>query len=86
MRNGERDHCPYCHCKFEIIKVKFNFGGPAMVWTCPNCALARTEPSRIFRLETSFISFRQEGNNARDVARFGERQRVRRSPLGTVST
>ena len=72
------------------MKVKFNFGGPAMVPTCPNCALARTESSLIFRLETSFISFRQGGNNARDVARFGERQHAylhseRKQFIGTIN-
>ena len=46
MSNATRDHCPYCNCNFEILKVKFGFGGPAMVWTCPNCSLMQTEPSR----------------------------------------
>jgi len=85
MSNGERDHCPYCHRKFEIMKMKFSFDGPATVWTCPNCALVRTAPSRPLCLEAGFSCFRQGGNDARTVVRSGERGLVRRSRVGAVS-
>jgi hypothetical protein len=34
------DLCPHCHSPFEIVCVKFGFGCPAMIASCPNCGLA----------------------------------------------
>jgi len=35
---GQADGCPYCQTSFEIVSVKFKFGGVAIVASCPNCA------------------------------------------------
>jgi hypothetical protein len=46
MSDVEPGRCSYCNCKPEIIGVKFWLHRPpAMVWTCPNCALAKSEPT-----------------------------------------
>jgi hypothetical protein len=40
MSFSEDDYCPHCRRPFEIVVVKFRFGGIAMVARCPNCAIA----------------------------------------------
>lgn len=44
MSDVEPGHCSYCNRKLEIIGVKFWLHWPpAMIWTCPNCALVLAE-------------------------------------------
>jgi hypothetical protein len=40
VRGEQSDCCPYCRTSFEIVSVKFKFGGVAMIASCPNCAVA----------------------------------------------
>jgi hypothetical protein len=39
-REEQSDCCPHCRIPFEIVSVKFKFGGVAMIASCPNCAVA----------------------------------------------
>jgi hypothetical protein len=38
MNEEQADYCANCRIRFEIVSVKFKFGGVAMVAHCPNCA------------------------------------------------
>jgi hypothetical protein len=40
LYEGQADCCPNCRTPFEIVSVKFKFGGVAMIASCPNCAIA----------------------------------------------
>jgi hypothetical protein len=43
MSFSKDDYCPHCRSSFDILVVKFRFGGIAMVAHCQNCAIASTE-------------------------------------------
>ena len=43
MITKEPECCPHCQARFEIVCVKFGFGGAVMVSACPNCAVASAE-------------------------------------------
>jgi hypothetical protein len=40
LSEDQADFCPHCRSLLEIIHVRFRFNGPAMIATCPNCAIA----------------------------------------------
>jgi hypothetical protein len=67
------DYCRYCSCALEIMKVKFGFTGPAMVWTCPNCALARTGLPRAYQVINVFFSTRRSTMETSSVSIFAKR-------------
>ena len=46
------DCCPHCRSPFEIVFVKFRFGGTAMIVRCPNCAIASAEGWRAAESKT----------------------------------
>jgi hypothetical protein len=39
----EPECCPHCQARFEIVCVKFGFGGAVTVSACPNCAIASAD-------------------------------------------
>ena len=41
----QADCCANCRIRFEIVCVKFKFGGVAMIATCPNCAVVADWPA-----------------------------------------
>jgi hypothetical protein len=45
LDEGQADCCPNCRTPFEIVSVKFRFGGVAMIASCPNCAVAAEWPT-----------------------------------------
>jgi hypothetical protein len=45
-REDQADFCPHCQNRFEIVRVKFGFGGATTIATCPNCAMVSAERSR----------------------------------------
>jgi hypothetical protein len=42
---SEADCCANCRIRFEIVSVKFKFGGVAMIASCPNCAVVAEWPA-----------------------------------------
>jgi hypothetical protein len=49
-REDQADFCPHCQNRFEIVRVKFGFGGATTIATCPNCAMVSAERSRCVEL------------------------------------
>lgn len=37
------EYCPHCRNQRQIVCAKFRFNCVAMVWVCPNCAMASAE-------------------------------------------
>jgi hypothetical protein len=42
----QRDHCPYCRNRFEIVCVKFRFSSVVILSACPNCGAAAADQNR----------------------------------------
>ena len=45
MNEEQADYCANCRIRFEIVSVKFKFGGVAMIASCPNCAIIAEWPT-----------------------------------------